>query len=109
MALADAEDQTLLGRGNNATQSSKEITRLRIACIRLLSASLPLTDYFSKQPSTRQKYALTCLFVKQALMERCRLTAVYFKSLYSTSPEVKEAAHDGVYQRNCCRLDYGPS
>ena len=29
-------------------------------------------------------------------MERYRLTAVYFKSLYSTSPEVKEAAHDGL-------------
>ena len=25
-----------------------------------------------------------------------RLTAVYFKSLYSPSPEVKEAAHDGL-------------
>ena len=56
LALANAENQTLVRRGNNARQSSREITRLRIACIRLLSASLPLTDYFSKQPSTRQKW-----------------------------------------------------
>ncbi|VDC00096.1 unnamed protein product [Peniophora sp. CBMAI 1063] len=79
LALADAGDQTLMGRGNNARQSAREIMRLRIACIRLLSASLPLTDYYSRQPTTRRK-----------------LTAVYFKSLYSTSPEVKEAAHDGL-------------
>ncbi|PCH41022.1 hypothetical protein WOLCODRAFT_151061 [Wolfiporia cocos MD-104 SS10] len=78
LALADADDQGLIGR-NNPRQSTLEITKLRVACIRLLTASMPLTDFFSKQNQTRQ-----------------RVTTVYFKSLYSTVPEVKEAAHDGL-------------
>lgn len=54
LALADAEDITLLGRGN-ARQNGVEIVKLRVACIRLLSASMPITDFFAKQGQTRQK------------------------------------------------------
>ncbi|KAI0028299.1 FAT-domain-containing protein [Vararia minispora EC-137] len=78
LALADAEDGTLIGRGN-ARQSTRDVMRLRVACIRLLTAAMPLTDFFSKQTNTRQK-----------------VTGVYFKSLYSPSIEVKEAAHEGL-------------
>ncbi|CAL1700686.1 unnamed protein product [Somion occarium] len=78
LALADADDTALLGRGN-LRQGSLEIVKLRVACIKLLTASMPLTDFFSKQPQTRQ-----------------RVTSVYFKSLYSPTLEVKEVAHEGM-------------
>ncbi|THH10763.1 hypothetical protein EW146_g8270 [Bondarzewia mesenterica] len=78
LALADADEATLLGRGN-ARQGSMDIIKLRVACIRLLTASMPMTDFFAKQPQTRQK-----------------VTSVYFKSLYSPSRDVKEVAHEGL-------------
>ncbi|KAF9009027.1 hypothetical protein BDQ17DRAFT_1422200 [Cyathus striatus] len=78
LALADAEDAQLLGRGN-ARQNALEIIKLRVACIKLLTASMPLTDFFSRQHQTRQ-----------------RVTGVYFKSLYSPSQEVKDVAHEGL-------------
>ncbi|KAI0268276.1 hypothetical protein BC834DRAFT_968481 [Gloeopeniophorella convolvens] len=78
LALADAEDAGLLGRGS-ARQGSLDITKLRVAAIRLLTASMPITEFFSKQPQTRQ-----------------RVTSVYFKSLYSPSADVKEVAHEGL-------------
>ncbi|KAF9453072.1 FAT-domain-containing protein [Macrolepiota fuliginosa MF-IS2] len=78
LALADADDAQLLGRGS-VRQGTIEITKLRVACIRLLTASMPITDFFSRQAQTRQ-----------------RVTGVYFKSLYSPSPEVKDVAHEGL-------------
>lgn len=54
LALADAEDSTLINR-NNIRQSSIEADQLRVACIKLLTASMPLTDYFAKNPPTRQR------------------------------------------------------
>ncbi|KAF8621580.1 hypothetical protein AX15_007606 [Amanita polypyramis BW_CC] len=78
LALADAEDASLVGRGN-VHQHAAEVTRLRVACIKLLTASMPLTDFFSRQHQTRQ-----------------RVTSVYFKSLYFPSQEVKEVAHEGL-------------
>ncbi|KAG6332834.1 hypothetical protein ID866_6255 [Astraeus odoratus] len=77
LALADADDLNL-GRGN-LRQNSLEVVKLRVACIKLLTASMPMTDFFSKQHQTRQ-----------------RVTGVYFKSLYSPSQEVKEVAHEGL-------------
>ena len=56
LALADAEDAGLLGRGS-ARQSTLDITKLRVAAIRLLTASMPITEFFSKQPQTRQRLA----------------------------------------------------
>jgi transformation/transcription domain-associated protein len=55
LATADAEDANLLGRGN-PRQGAIEITKLRVACIKLLTASMPMTDFFAKQPLTRQRY-----------------------------------------------------
>ncbi|KAF5369949.1 hypothetical protein D9758_001009 [Tetrapyrgos nigripes] len=78
LALADAEDAALLTR-NSLRQGHIEMTKLRVACIKLLTAVMPLTDFFSKQTQTRQ-----------------RVTGVYFKSLYSTSSEVKDVAHEGL-------------
>ncbi|KAG7449166.1 uncharacterized protein BT62DRAFT_1073682 [Guyanagaster necrorhizus] len=78
LALADADDSALVGRGN-VRQSSIEVTKLHVACIKLLTASMPLTDFFSKQHQTRQ-----------------RVTSVYFKALYSPSHEIKAVAYDGL-------------
>lgn len=56
LALADADDASLLPRGTMpARQSNMEIIKLRVACIKLLTASMPLTDFFSRQHQTRQR------------------------------------------------------
>ncbi|THH01673.1 hypothetical protein EW026_g1062 [Hermanssonia centrifuga] len=81
LALADADDMALISRGN-PRQAGLEVIKLRVACIKLLTASMPLTDFFSKQHQTRQ-----------------RVTGVYFKSLYSPTPEVKDVAHEGLRMR----------
>ncbi|KIO23014.1 hypothetical protein M407DRAFT_215646, partial [Tulasnella calospora MUT 4182] len=54
LALADAEDQNLLGRPVHR-QNSLALNRLRVACIKLLTASMRATDFFAKQPTVRQK------------------------------------------------------
>ncbi|KZP00081.1 FAT-domain-containing protein [Calocera viscosa TUFC12733] len=78
LALADAEDGTLVGK----TPQKKNIglvSQLRVACIRLLTASMGVTDFMAKQTQTRQ-----------------RVTGLYFKSLYSASHDIKAAAYDGL-------------
>lgn len=54
LALADLEDSQLVAR-NNVRQSTIEATNLRVACIKLLTASMPLTDFFAKQSQTRTR------------------------------------------------------
>jgi transformation/transcription domain-associated protein len=54
LALADAEDVALIGR-NTQRRNTLEVIRLRVVCIKLLTASMPLTDFFSKQHQTRQR------------------------------------------------------
>lgn len=53
LGLADADD-VQLARGN-LRQGSLEIIKLRVACIKLLTASMPMTDFFSKLHLTRQR------------------------------------------------------
>ena len=57
LALADAEDAALLGR-SNPRQGMIEMTKLRVSCIKLLTASMPMTDFFQKHPQTRQRYGI---------------------------------------------------
>jgi transformation/transcription domain-associated protein len=67
LALADADDSSLMSR-TNARQNSMEIVKLRVACIRLLTAAMPLTDYFSKQNTTRQRLvSFTDFFTTKSL------------------------------------------
>jgi transformation/transcription domain-associated protein len=54
LALADADDVALIGR-NTQRRNALEVIRLRVVCIKLLTASLPLTDFFAKQHLTRQR------------------------------------------------------
>jgi transformation/transcription domain-associated protein len=60
LGLADADD-VQLARGN-LRQGSLEIIKLRVACIKLLTASMPMTDFFSKQHLTRQRSVFPDLF-----------------------------------------------
>ncbi|KAG1846277.1 hypothetical protein F4604DRAFT_1936498 [Suillus subluteus] len=53
LGLTDAND-VQLARGN-LRQGSLEIIKLRVACIKLLTASMPMMDFFSKQHQTRQR------------------------------------------------------
>jgi transformation/transcription domain-associated protein len=50
LALADAEDLNI-GRGHTGL----EVIKLRVACTKLLTASMPMTDFFAKQHQTRQR------------------------------------------------------
>lgn len=54
LALSDMDDQQPIPR-SNARQNTIESVQLRVACIKLLTASMPLTDFFSKQHQTRQR------------------------------------------------------
>jgi transformation/transcription domain-associated protein len=54
LALADADDQMLIPRLSQR-HTSVAMIKLRVACIKLLTASLPVTDFFSKQGQTRQR------------------------------------------------------
>ena len=67
LALADADDVSLMTRGN-PRQNAIEITKLRVACIKLLTASMPLTDFFAKQQNTRQRWVY-CRFYSQDLAD----------------------------------------
>ncbi|KAF7725495.1 hypothetical protein EC973_009595 [Apophysomyces ossiformis] len=81
LALADAEDQALVSRSSQY-KNANSLMNLRIVCIKLLSAAMACSD-FSNQRQTHT---------------RARIIQVFFKSLYSKSPEVVEAAHRGLKQ-----------
>ncbi|CAO3681372.1 unnamed protein product [Umbelopsis ramanniana] len=81
LALADAEDQALVSRSSQY-KNATSLMNLRIVCIKLLSAAMACSD-FSNQRQTST---------------RARIIQVFFKSLYSKSPEVVEAAHRGLKQ-----------
>jgi transformation/transcription domain-associated protein len=48
LVLADADDVQLLGP-RSIRQGGFEVITLQVACIKLLTASMPLTDFFSRQ------------------------------------------------------------
>ncbi|KAI7885947.1 uncharacterized protein EV154DRAFT_427566 [Mucor mucedo] len=81
LALADAEDQALVSRSSQY-KNTTSLMNLRIVCIKLLSAALACSDFSSQ----RQTHT------------RARIIQVFFKSLYSKSLEVVEAAHRGLKQ-----------
>ncbi|ELU45462.1 Histone acetyltransferase SAGA, TRRAP/TRA1 component, PI-3 kinase superfamily TRA1 [Rhizoctonia solani AG-1 IA] len=81
LAIADAEDRDIVGPGGRGGPRSNAavLEQLRVVCIKLLTSSMSVTEFFAKQMATRQK-----------------VTSVYFKSLYSPSNEVKKVAHEGL-------------
>jgi transformation/transcription domain-associated protein len=79
LALADAEDEGLASKPFEQ-RNAEHIVNLRVACIRLLSTAQSFPEFSTTPPN-------------QTFL---RIIAVFFKCLYSKSPEVIEAANVGL-------------
>ncbi|KAJ5114009.1 hypothetical protein N7456_002543 [Penicillium angulare] len=79
LALADADDESLASKPNEF-KNADMIVNLRVACLRLLSMAMNFQDFANTPQNT----------------SRARIISVFFKSLYSRSPEVIEAANAGL-------------
>ncbi|KAL9103081.1 MAG: hypothetical protein Q9163_001848 [Psora crenata] len=77
--LADAEDLSLATKPGEF-KVAQQISDLRVSCIQLLALALETAEYSSQQQT----------------QTRSRIIAVFFKSLYSPSLEVIEAANTGL-------------
>lgn len=84
MALADADDETLTTKPSEQ-RNAENIVNLRVGCIKLLTVAQTIPE-FGGSPTTSS----------QSTQTRSRVIAVFFKSLYSKSPEVVEAANTGL-------------
>ncbi|KAL5037675.1 transcription-associated protein 1 [Batrachochytrium dendrobatidis] len=81
LALADAEDQALVSKASQF-KNAVSLNNLRVVCIRLLSAAMACADFASPRHH----------------LIRPRIISVFFKSLYSKSNDVVEAANKGLQQ-----------
>ncbi|TPX61909.1 hypothetical protein PhCBS80983_g00781 [Powellomyces hirtus] len=81
LALADAEDQALISK-TSQTKNMNALVNLRVICIKLLSAAMACTEFVNP---------------RQASI-RSRIVSVFFKSLYSKSPEVVNISYKGLQQ-----------
>ncbi|KAJ5089065.1 hypothetical protein N7532_007749 [Penicillium argentinense] len=79
LALADADDESLASKPNEF-KNAEMIVNLRVACLRLLSMAMNFQEFANTPNNT----------------SRARIISVFFKSLYSRSPEVIEAANAGL-------------
>ncbi|KAJ6107212.1 hypothetical protein N7523_008535 [Penicillium sp. IBT 18751x] len=79
LALADADDESLASKPNEF-KNAEMIVSLRVACLRLLSMAMNFPEFANTPQNT----------------SRARIISVFFKSLYSRSPEVIEAANSGL-------------
>lgn len=79
LALADADDQALIGR-TAQYKNVIAVTKLRVAALRLLAAAMECPDFLTQDH----------------VPMRMRIISVYFKSLYSSAPEVVQVAHDSL-------------
>ncbi|KAF9891502.1 hypothetical protein FE257_003969 [Aspergillus nanangensis] len=79
IALADAEDESLAAKPNEF-KNAEMIVNLRVACLRLLSMAMGFPEFANAPQNT----------------SRARIISCFFKSLYSKSPEVIEAANAGL-------------
>ncbi|KAF1996459.1 hypothetical protein P154DRAFT_623225 [Amniculicola lignicola CBS 123094] len=79
LALADAEDEGLATKPFEQ-RNAEYIINLRVACIRLLSTAQSFPEFSTTPPN-------------QTFL---RIIAVFFKCLYSKSPEVIDAANAGL-------------
>lgn len=67
IGLADADDSSLVGRLSQR-QSILIANNVRICGIKLMTASLPVTDCYAKQVQTRQKYVNSIVVFAHQLM-----------------------------------------
>jgi Phosphatidylinositol kinase and protein kinases of the PI-3 kinase family len=79
LALADADDESLASKPNEF-KTADMIVNLRVACLRLLSMAMSFSEFANTPQNT----------------SRARIISVFFKSLYSKSQEVIEAANAGL-------------
>ncbi|PGH01393.1 hypothetical protein AJ79_07934 [Helicocarpus griseus UAMH5409] len=79
LALVDVEDDALAPKPNEF-KTAEQIVNLRVSCLRLLSMAMSFPEFASGSQNTG----------------RARVIAVFFKSLYSRSPEIIEAANSGL-------------
>ncbi|KAJ5831817.1 Histone acetylase complex subunit [Penicillium riverlandense] len=79
LALADADDESLASKPNEF-KNAEMIVNLRVACLRLLSMAMSFQEFANTPQNT----------------SRARIISVFFKSLYSRSPEVIDAANAGL-------------
>ncbi|RPB12496.1 hypothetical protein P167DRAFT_506485 [Morchella conica CCBAS932] len=80
LALADADDDALSNNRIPEHRTTESVLNLRVVCIKLLSTAITYQDF--AQPDKSHT--------------RGRIIAVFFKSLYSKSHEVIEAANSGL-------------
>ncbi|KAK4687186.1 transformation/transcription domain-associated protein, partial [Tremellales sp. Uapishka_1] len=80
LALADVDDASLVGKPATHKQEYW-LKTLRVACLRLLKSTMACTEFFTNGKM-------------QAI--RSRIIAVYFKHVYSASPEIVDVAHEGL-------------
>lgn len=79
LGIADAEDVALAGKINQY-KSQMQLTTLRVACVRLLSAAMTTPEFNSpRQHATRTK-----------------ILSVYFKLLYKPADEVVTASYEAL-------------
>ncbi|WEW56189.1 transcription-associated protein 1 [Emydomyces testavorans] len=79
LALADVDDESLASKPHEI-KTAEQIANLRVSCLHLLSMAMGFPDFASGPQNT----------------SRARIIAVFFKSLYSKSPEIIEAADSGL-------------
>lgn len=79
LALADVDDESLASKPNEF-KTAEQIVNLRVACLRLLSMAMSFPEFASGPQHTG----------------RARVIAVFFKSLYSRSPPIIQAANSGL-------------
>ncbi|PVU85473.1 hypothetical protein BB559_007001 [Furculomyces boomerangus] len=80
LALADAEDQALVSHPAQLRTSQNVLVSLRYTCICMLTAAM------ERQELLQDRHNVT----------RARIISVFFKSLYSKSQEVMQAANTGL-------------
>lgn len=79
LALADADDQALIGR-TTLYKNVMALTKLRVVAIQLLAAAMQCTEFQAQEH----------------VAMRMRIISVYFKCLYSLSDEVVKVAYDSL-------------
>lgn len=79
LALADAEDEILATKPTEY-RTAQSIVSLRVSCIKLLTLAVGFSEFAGQQQAH----------------SRSRTISVFFKSLYSHSPEVIDAAYTGL-------------
>lgn len=78
LGIADADDAALIGPKPTHHASTTQLTKLRVVCVRLLSAAMSSSDFLNPRHAGM----------------RIKILQVYFKLLYAKSSEVVEAAYE---------------